>query len=512
MDFKQCLRRPALAATAGLGLSILSATSAGAAATVNKGDTTWMLVATCFVVLMTVPGLALFYGGLVRAKNVLSVLMQVLVVFSIISILWVLYGYSLAFTGNASASLNPFIGGFSKLFLAGVTPASEIGTFSKETNIPELAFVIFQMTFACITPALIVGAYAERMKFSAVLLFMVIWFTFAYLPMAHMVWFWAGPDAYTLSADNLSLVASIVGEDKANQLLAALGAATTDDAKAAVLGEYAALVNATNGYLFNLGALDFAGGTVVHINAGVAGLVCAIVLGKRVGLGRDPMAPHNLTFVLTGAGLLLFGWYGFNAGSSLEANGLTALIILNSTIAAAAAALAWMGGEWIFRGHPSLLGGASGLVAGLVAITPACGFVGPGAAILIGLAAGFLCLWAVVVLKSKLGYDDALDVFGVHGIGGILGALLTGVFVNPALGGSGVTDYLAAGATVATAAYSFSGQMYAQFMAVIIAIVWTAIVAFVALMICKAVFGLRVKEQEEREGLDVVDHGERAYN
>ncbi|WP_421693124.1 ammonium transporter [Aestuariivirga sp.] len=512
MDFKQCLRRPALAATAGLGLSILSATSAGAAATVNKGDTTWMLVATCFVVLMTVPGLALFYGGLVRAKNVLSVLMQVLVVFSIISILWVLYGYSLAFTGNASASLNPFIGGFSKLFLAGVTPASEIGTFSKETNIPELAFVIFQMTFACITPALIVGAYAERMKFSAVLLFMVIWFTFAYLPMAHMVWFWAGPDAYTLSADNLSLIASIVGEDKANQLLAALGAATTDDAKAAVLGEYASLVNATNGYLFNLGALDFAGGTVVHINAGVAGLVCAIVLGKRVGLGRDPMAPHNLTFVLTGAGLLLFGWYGFNAGSSLEANGLTALIILNSTIAAGAAALAWMGGEWMFRGHPSLLGGASGLVAGLVAITPACGFVGPGAAILIGLAAGFLCLWAVVVLKSKLGYDDALDVFGVHGIGGILGALLTGVFVNPALGGSGVTDYLAAGATVATAAYSFSGQMYAQFMAVIIAIVWTAIVSVVALMICKAVFGLRVKEQEEREGLDVVDHGERAYN
>jgi Amt family ammonium transporter len=251
---------------------------------------------------------------------------------------------------------------------------------------------------------------------------------------------------------------------------------------------------------------------VVHINAGVAGLICAIFLGKRVGYGRDPITPHNLTFMLTGVGLLLFGWYGFNAGSSLEANGLTALIILNTTVAASAAALAWTAGEWVFRGHPSLLGGASGMIAGLVAITPACGFVGPGGAILIGLAAGFLCLWAVVVLKSKFGYDDSLDVFGVHGVGGILGALLTGIFVNPALGGTGVTDYLAAGTTVATAAYSFGTQMYAQVMAVIIAIIWTSVVSIVALLICKAVFGLRVKEQEEREGLDLVDHGERAYN
>ena len=504
-------KRLALAA-AGLGLTPLFASAAQAAATINKGDTAWMLVATSMVVLMTIPGLALFYGGLVRAKNILSVLMQVLTIFSVIAILWVVYGYSVAFTSGVSATLNPFFGGLGKLMLAGVTPATEVGTFSKETNIPELAFVIFQMTFACITPALIIGAFAERMKFSAVLLFMVLWFTFAYLPMAHMVWFWAGPDAYTLSADNLALVSSLVGEDKAKQLLDALAAATTDDAKAAVLGEYAALVNAGNGYLFNLGALDFAGGTVVHINAGVAGLVCALFLGKRVGYGRDPIMPHNLTFVLTGVGLLLFGWYGFNAGSSLEANGLTALIILNTTIAAAAAALAWTGGEWIFRGHPSLLGGASGAVAGLVAITPACGFVGPGGAILIGLAAGFLCLWAVVVLKAKLGYDDSLDVFGVHGVGGILGALLTGIFVNPALGGTGVTDYLAADTTVAVAAYSFSGQMYAQAMAVIIAIVWTAVVSLLSLVICRAVFGLRVKEQEEREGLDLVDHGERAYN
>ena len=511
MNLVRYIGRTALALPAGLALAGLLATEAMAAPTVNKGDTTWMLVATCFVVLMTIPGLALFYGGLVRAKNVLSVLMQVLVVFSVISILWVIYGYSLAFTGNASGALNPFIGGFSKLFLAGVTTTSELGTFSKETNIPELCFVIFQMTFACITPALIVGAFAERMKFSAVLLFMVLWFTFAYLPMAHMVWFWAGPDAYTLSPDNLALVSSIVGEEKARQLLDALAAAATDEAKAAVLGEYGALVNATNGYLFNWGAIDFAGGTVVHINAGVAGLVCALVLGKRVGLGKDQMTPHNLTFVLTGTGLLLFGWYGFNAGSNLEANGLTALVILNTTIAAGAAALAWTGGEWMFRGHPSLLGGASGVVAGLVAITPACGWVGPGAAILIGAAAGFVCLWAVVFLKARLGYDDALDVFGVHGVGGILGALLTGIFVNPALGGVGVTDYLAADTSYVTAAYDFAVQMKAQIVAVIVAVVWTSIVSYAALMICKFTVGLRVKEQQEREGLDLVDHGERAY-
>jgi Amt family ammonium transporter len=512
MNVVNSMRRVALAVPAGLALAGFLSSAAEAAATVNKGDTTWMLTATCFVVLMTIPGLALFYGGLVRSKNVLSVLMQVMIVFSVIAILWVIYGYSLAFTGNASAGLNPFIGGLSKFMLAGVTPVSEIGTFSKETNIPELAFVIFQMTFACITPALIVGAFAERMKFSAVLLFMVLWFTFAYLPMAHMVWFWAGPDAYTLSADNISVVSAIVGQEAAQKFLADLTAAATPEAKTAVLSAYGAIVNATNGYLFQWGAIDFAGGTVVHINAGVAGLICCMVLGKRVGLGKDLMAPHNLTFVLTGTGLLLFGWYGFNAGSNLEANGLTALVILNTTIAAGAAALAWTAGEWIFRGHPSLLGGASGVVAGLVAITPACGWVGPGAAILIGLVAGFGCLWAVVVLKSRLGYDDALDVFGIHGIGGIIGALLTGIFVNPALGGIGVTDYLAGDTSVVTAAYDVAAQMKGQIVAILVAVIWTSIVSYVALMICKVTVGLRVKEQQEREGLDVVDHGERAYN
>ncbi len=480
---------------------------AEAAATVNKGDTAWMLAATAFVVLMTVPGLALFYGGLVRGKNVLSVLMQVMVIFSIVSILWVLYGYSLAFTGN-----NPFIGGFSKVMLAGVTPISEIGTFTKETNIPELAYVIFQMTFACITPALIVGAFAERMKFSAVLLFTLIWFTFAYLPMAHMVWFWAGPDAYTLNPDNLAYISSVVGEDAALKFLADFAEAATDEARNAILAAYGTAVNATNGYLFQWGAIDFAGGTVVHINAGVAGLVCALMLGKRVGLGKDVMAPHNLTFTLTGAGLLLFGWYGFNAGSNLEANGLTALVILNTTVAASAAALAWTFGEWLFRGHPSLLGAASGMVAGLVAITPACGWVGPAAAILIGAVAGFICLFAVVLLKSRFSYDDALDVFGIHGIGGIVGALLTGIFVNPALGGIGVTDYLAFDVSTKTADYLASPQMTAQIVAILVAAAWTAIVSFAALMLCKFTTGLRVSEQEEREGLDIAAHGERAYN
>ena len=485
----------------------LPAPMAQAATTVDKGDTAWMLAATAFVVVMTIPGLALFYGGLVRSRNVLSVLMQTMVIFSIVSILWVLYGYSLAFTGN-----NPFIGGFSKIFLAGVTTASEIGTFSKQTNIPELAYVIFQMTFACITPALIVGAFAERMKFSAVLLFTLLWFTFAYLPMAHMVWFWAGPDAYTLDAGNLGYISSIIGENAAQKYLADLAAATTGDARNVILASFGAAVNATNGYLFNWGAIDFAGGTVVHINAGFAGLVCALMLGKRVGHGKDAMAPHNLTFTLAGTGLLLFGWYGFNAGSNLEATGLTALIVLNTTVAAGAAALAWAGGEWLFRGHPSLLGGASGMIAGLVAITPACGWVGPAAAILIGAMAGVVCLFAVVWLKSRFGYDDTLDVFGIHGVGGVLGAILTGIFVNPAMGGVGVTDYLAFDASVQTAQYMAGPQILAQLVAVIVAAAWTSIVSFLALTLCKYTAGLRVTDQEEREGLDVATHGERAYN
>jgi Amt family ammonium transporter len=500
-------RKAALLGSGLLLAGLLPAGTAEAAATVNKGDTTWMLIATILVILMTIPGLALFYGGLVRSKNVLSVLTQVFLCFSMIAILWVIYGYSVAFTNGTQ-----FFGGLSKFFLAGVDISTMAATFSKEAYLPEYTYVMFQLTFAAITPALIVGGFAERMKFSAVLLFLVLWFTFAYLPMAHMVWWWAGPDAYTLSPDNIAAVKAAVGDQAATDFLAKLAAATDDAAKAVVLGDYATAVNASNGWLFNWGAIDFAGGTVVHINAGIAGLVCALVLGKRVGYGKDVMAPHSLTLTLIGACLLWVGWYGFNAGSNLEANGLTALVVLNTTIATAAAALAWTFGEWVTRGHPSLLGAASGAVAGLVAITPACGWVGPAAAIVIGIAAGLICLWAVVWLKAKFGYDDSLDVFGVHCIGGILGALLTGIFVNPALGGMGVTDYLAADTTTKLVEYSFSGQMKAQIAAVLTALILSGVVSYIALMICKAVTGLRVSEAEEREGLDISSHGERGYN
>jgi Amt family ammonium transporter len=431
----------------------------------NKGDTAWMIVATAFVILMTIPGLALFYAGMVRTKNSLSMLMQVFAVFCVLSVLWVVYGYSVAFTeGNA------FFGGLSKLFLTGVTPDSAAATFSKGVYIPELIYVAFQLTFAAITPCLILGAFADRIKFSAVLLFMVLWFTFSYLPIAHMVWYWAGPDAYT-------------------------------DAKA---GEAAA---ATAGWLFQKGAIDFAGGTVVHVNAGIAGLVGALVMGKRLGYGKEAMAPHSLTMTMIGASLLWMGWFGFNVGSNLEANGAAANAFVNTHAATAIAAVAWMFGEWIFRGKPTMLGAASGAVAGLVAITPACGFVGLKGALVIGLVAGLVCLWAVVWLKSKLGYDDSLDVFGVHCIGGIIGALLTGVFVNPDLGGVGVYDYVANKAT-----YDFGAQMSAQFWAVGTSLVWSGVVAFVSYKIVDLVIGLRVTEEQEREGLDETQHGERAYN
>ena len=443
-----------------------AAAAVAAAPVPDKGDTTWMLVSTILVILMTIPGLALFYGGLVRAKNMLSILMQVFVGFCLISLLWVIFGYSMAFTGAATAEeatgLTPFIGGLSKIFLAGISTGSVLEGFSKGVVIPELTFVIFQLTFAAITPALIIGAVAERMKFSAVLIFITIWFVFSYLPMAHMVWWWGGPSAFS----------------------------------------------APSGFLFAKGAIDFAGGTVVHINAGIAGLVAAIVVGPRVGFGKEAMQPHNLTFTLIGACLLWVGWFGFNAGSNLEANGLTAMALLNTIVATAAAALAWMFGEWITRGHPSALGAASGAVAGLVAVTPAAGFAGPMGAIAIGIAAGLICLWAVVWLKAIFKYDDSLDVFGVHGVGGIVGALLTGVFVNPALGGSGVYDY---GAD-AVAAYSMSAQLTSQFWGVMVAVIWSAIVSLVALYAIKFTIGLRVTEQEEREGLDITTHGERAYN
>ena len=433
--------------------------------TVDKGDTAWMLISTALVALMVIPGLALFYGGLVRSKNMLSVLMQVFMIFSLMMVLWFVYGYSIAFTeGNA------FFGGFSKLFLNGVTVESVAATFSKGVYIPEFAYIIFQATFAAITPALIVGAFAERMKFSAVMLFTILWFTFAYLPMAHMVWYWAGPDAYT-------------------------------DAAAA---EAAA---ATAGFLFQKGALDFAGGTVVHINAAMAGLVGAYLVGKRIGYGREHLPPHSLTLTMVGASLLWIGWFGFNAGSNLEANGLTALAFLNTMVATGAATLSWTTAESLLKGKPSLLGAASGAVAGLVAVTPAAGWVGPGGALVIGLVAGLLCLWGVNGLKRLLGADDALDVFGIHGVGGIVGALLTGVFANPELGGVGVYDYVAN----AVAPFDTVAQVTSQAWGVGVAILWSGLVALIAFKLVDLVVGLRVPEDEEREGLDITAHGESAY-
>lgn len=434
--------------------------------TVNKGDTAWVLISTVLVITMVIPGLALFYGGMVRAKNMLSILMQTFAVFSMMAVLWAIYGYSIAFTeGNA------FFGGFSKLFLKGITPDSMAATFSKGVYIPEYCYVAFQLTFATITPALIIGAFAERVKFSAVLLFTALWFTFSYLPMAHMVWYWAGPDAYT-------------------------------DAKAA---ETAA---ATAGFLFQKGALDFAGGSVVHINAGVAGLVGCLLIGKRIGYGKEFIAPHSVTMTMIGASLLWVGWFGFNVGSNLEANGLAALVFVNTLLAAAAATLSWMAAEWIIRGKPSMLGAASGAVAGLVAITPACGWAGPMGSILLGLTSGAVCFWSVTFLKAKLKYDDSLDAFGVHGVGGILGALGTAVVASPALGGTGVWDYV----TNAVAEYSLGGQLVSQFWSVIIAIVWSGAVSFAAYKLVDVLVGLRVTEEVERLGLDTTEHGETAYH
>jgi Amt family ammonium transporter len=425
-----------------------------------------VIVATLLVALMVIPGLALFYGGMVRAKNMLSVLMQVFVIFSLMAILWALYGYSVAFTeGNA------FFGGLSKAFLIGITPDSLAATFTKTVYIPEYIYVAFQLTFAAITPALIVGAFAERVKFSAVLLFTVIWFTFAYLPMAHMVWYWAGPDAYT-------------------------------DAAAA---EKAA---ATAGFLFQKGALDFAGGTVVHINAGIAGLIGCLVIGKRIGYKKEFIAPHSLTMNMVGASLLWIGWFGFNVGSNLEANGLAALVFVNTLLAAAAATLAWVGAEWMIRGKPSMLGATSGAVAGLVAITPACGWAGPMGSIVLGLVAGAVCFWSVTGVKHALGYDDSLDAFGVHGVGGILGALGTAVVANPALGGTGVWDYV----SNSVAEYDTLTQLTSQAWGVGVALVWSGIVSFIAFKVVDVLVGLRVSEVTEREGLDVAEHGETAYH
>ena len=437
----------------------------------NKGDTAWMLVATLLVIMMSIPGLALFYGGMVRSKNMLSVLMQVFTIFALIVVLWVIYGYSLAFTqGNA------FIGGFDRLFLKGIFDpvtgsVANAATFSKGVYIPEFAFVAFQATFAAITVSLIVGAFAERMKFSAVLLFAALWFTFAYLPIAHMVWFWPGPDAFT-------------------------------DAEAA------AAAVAASGWLFQKGALDFAGGTVVHINAGVAGLVGAYLIGKRIGYGKEPMTPHSLTMTMIGASLLWVGWFGFNAGSALEVGGTAALAFMNTLSATAAAVLTWTLAEWLIKGKPSMLGAASGAVAGLVAITPACGWVGIGGGLAIGALAGVVCFWGVTGLKKLLGADDALDVFGIHAVGGILGALLTGVFNTWSMGGTGIIDYV--NNTIVDT--TISSQVWIQAQAVLTTIIWSGVVAFICYKVIDLTIGLRVPEEAEREGLDTTSHGERAYS
>ena len=426
----------------------------------DKGDTAWMLTATVLVILMTIPGLALFYGGLVRSKNVLSVLMHVFAIFCVAAIIWAVYGYSLAFTGGGS--LNSFIGGLDKMFLKGITMDSTLETFTAGVVIPEYVFVAFQLTFAAITPALIVGAFAERIKFSSLIVFTVLWLTIVYFPMAHMVWFWGGPSAY---------------QDPA-------------------------------GFIFSKGALDFAGGTVVHINSGIAALMAAIVVGKRIGFGREAMTPHNLTMTLTGACLLWVGWFGFNVGSGLEANGLAGQVFINTLLATAAAALSWMFAEWMLKGKASMLGIASGAIAGLVAITPACGWAGPMGSIILGAVAGAVCLWGVTGLKKMLGVDDALDVFGIHGLGGIVGALGVAFVASPSMGGTGVWDYAA---NAFNPDYSIGTQFVSQAWGVGVALVWSGVVSFILFKLIDMTMGLRVAEEQEREGLDVASHGERAY-
>ncbi len=463
---------PAAPAPAAAAPAAAPSATPAPAPTPNKGDVAWMLTSTALVLMMSVPALALFYGGLVRSKNMLSTLMQVFVGFSLITVLWCIYGYSLAFTEG-----NSFFGSLTeRLFLKGTFDPvkgefANAATFSKNTPLPELVYVAFQATFAAITCCLILGATVERIKFSAVLIFLALWFTFSYTPVAHMVWFFPGPDAFT--------------DPK------------TVDA-----------VTAKAGLIWQWGALDFAGGTVVHINSGVAGLVGAYLVGKRIGIGKEAMAPHNVTMTMIGAALLWTGWFGFNAGSALEANGSAALAFMNTYLATACAVLSWMFGEWLFKGKPSMVGAASGAVAGLVAITPAAGNVGIPGAFVIGTAAGLVCLWGVNGLKKMLGADDALDVFGVHAVGGILGALLTGVFNSPDLGGPGsVQDWV----TMKSGYPGIMAQLWIQAKAVGLVFVWTAVVAFISFKIADLLVGLRVTEEEEREGLDINSHGETAY-
>jgi Amt family ammonium transporter len=472
------------------GLVGLAQTPAAPPAPVpNKGDVAFMMSSTILVLLMTVPGLALFYGGLVRSKNMLSVLTQVFAIVCIVSLMWIIFGYSLAFTNGGG--LNDFVGGFSKAFLRGVDGNSTAATFSNGVVIPEYVYIAFQMTFACITPALIVGAFAERMKFSALLLFIVLWVTFIYFPMAHMVWYWGGPDAVGTAA----------------KALAEAGA----DGKAAAQTALDA-VNADAGMLFKWGALDFAGGTVVHINAGIAGLVGCVLLGKRIGYGKELMAPHSLTMTLIGAALLWVGWFGFNAGSNLEANGTAALAMVNTFVATAAAAVAWLFVEWAVKGKPSMLGMVSGAVAGLVAVTPAAGFAGPMGSIVLGLVAGVVCFVFCSSVKNALGYDDSLDVFGIHCIGGIIGALATGILVNQTLGGAGIPDYSTKPGELVAGTYEFGTAFMAQLKAVLFTLVFSGVGSAILYKVVDVIVGLRVAPDQEREGLDIAEHGERAYH
>jgi len=459
---------PALAQTA-------AAASPIPAPTVNKGDTAWMLVSTLLVLMMSVPGLALFYGGLVRTKNMLSVLTQVLMIVCMVAVIWVTWGYSEAFTSG-----NAFVGGLSKIFLKGVDANAQAATFSNGVYIPELVYVCFQMTFACITPALIVGSFAERVRFSPLMLFVALWVTLVYFPIAHMVWYWDGPDGIAAAALK--------------------GSAALD------------AVNKDAGLLFQWGALDFAGGTVVHINAGIAGFVGCLLFGKRLGYGKDIMAPHSLTMTMIGASLLWVGWFGFNAGSNLEANGVTAVAFMNTFIATAAAGLSWVLVEQATKGKPSLLGAASGVVAGLVAVTPASGFAGTMGSLILGLAVSPICFFFVTTVKNKFGYDDSLDVFGVHCIGGIVGALATGILVSPALGGQGIADYAAHPGTLSAGSYDMVGQVIIQAKAVLLTLVWSGVGSAILFTIIDKTWGMRASPEVETQGLDIAEHGERAYH
>jgi len=468
---------------------LLASSAAALAAPPNPGDTGFLLISTVLVLLMTIPGLALFYGGLVRSKNMLTTLTQVFATVCLVCILWLLYGYSLAFTNGGE--YNAYVGGLSKAFLSGITPASTAATFTNGVTVPEFAYICFQMTFAAITPALIVGAFAERMKFAAVMMFMALWLTFIYCPIAHMVWYWPGPDAIADAARAVAEAKSAAVRAEAEATLAA----TLKDA----------------GLAFQWGAIDFAGGTVVHTNAGIAGLVGALIIGPRAGYGREMMPPHSLALSMIGASLLWVGWFGFNCGSNLEANGTAALAMVNTFGATAAAALGWMMFEWMIRGKPTLLGLTTGGVAGLVAVTPASGFAGPMGAILLGLVAGSVCLVFCTSIRNALGYDDSLDVFGVHCIAGILGALGTGLLVNPEWGGTGVLDY-ASKPGEAVAGYDFAAQMTAQAKAVGITLLWSGVGSALIYWFVSLTIGLRPEDRDERDGLDITQHGERAYN